>query len=47
MCKKASDKLRALARVPPYMARVTPYMAIEKKKVLMNSFFDSQLIAVH
>ena len=35
VCKKASSKLRALARV-------TPYMAIEKKKVLMNSFFDSQ-----
>ena len=34
-CKKASNKLRALARV-------TPYMAIWKKKVLMNSFFDSQ-----
>ena len=35
ICKKASNKLRALARV-------TPYMAIEEKKVLMNSFFDSQ-----
>ena len=35
ICKKASNKLRALARV-------TPYMSIEKKKILMNSFFDSQ-----
>ena len=31
--KKASNNLRALDRV-------RPYMAIEKKKVLMNSFFD-------
>ena len=36
-CKKASNKIRALARV-------TPYMAIEKKKILMNSFFDSQCV---
>ena len=35
ICKKASNKLRALARV-------TPYMAIERKNVLMNSFADSQ-----
>ena len=35
ICKKASNKLRALARV-------ISYMAIEKKKVLMNTFFDSQ-----
>ena len=34
VCKKASN-LRGLARV-------TPYMAIKKKKVLMNSFLDSQ-----
>ena len=33
ICKKVTKKLRALARV-------TPYMATEKKKVLMNSFFD-------
>ena len=32
ICKKASNKLRALAGV-------THYMAIEKKKVLINSFF--------
>ena len=32
ICKKVSNKLRALVRV-------TPYMTIEKKKVLMNSFF--------
>ena len=32
ICKKARNKLRTLARV-------TPYTAIEKKKVLMNSFF--------
>ena len=35
ICKKASNRLRALARV-------IPYMTIEKKKVLMNSFFDCQ-----
>ena len=35
ICKKPSNKLRALARIKPYIA-------IEKKKVLMNSFFDSQ-----
>ena len=35
ICKKASNKLRALARV-------TPYMTIKKEKVLMNSFFNSQ-----
>ena len=34
ICKKASKKLSALDRV-------TPYMAMEKKKVLMNLFFDS------
>ena len=35
LCKKASKKLRALARV-------TPYMNLEKKKVVMNSFFNAQ-----
>ena len=35
ICKKASSKLRALARV-------TPYMTIKKENVLMNSFFSSQ-----
>ena len=35
ICKKASNRLRALARVPPYMA-------IKNKKVSMNSFFDSR-----
>ena len=33
ICKKASNKLRALARV-------TPYMTIKKKEVLMNSQFN-------
>ena len=32
---KANKKLRALARV-------TPYMTLEKKKIVMNSFFDAQ-----
>ena len=35
ICKKASNKLGILARV-------TLYVAIEKKEVLMNYFFDSQ-----
>ena len=35
LCKKANNKLRALARA-------TPYMNIEKKKLLMNSFFNAQ-----
>ena len=35
LCKKANSKLRALARA-------TPYMNIEKKKLLMNSFFNAQ-----
>ena len=35
ICKRASNKLIVLARV-------TSYTTIEKKKVLMNSFFDSQ-----
>ena len=39
ICKKASNKLIALARV-------TPYMAIEKKKVLMKSFSTLNLITV-
>ena len=32
---KANKKLRALARV-------TPYMTLEKKKIVMNSFFNAQ-----
>ena len=35
LCKKANSKLRALART-------TPYMNIEKRKLLMNSFFNAQ-----
>ena len=33
---KANNKLRALARA-------TPYMSVEKRKILMNSFFNAQL----
>ena len=33
LCSKANNKLRALARA-------TPYMSVEKKKILMNSFFQ-------
>ena len=36
LCKKANNKLRALARAKPYMT-------IEKRKLLMNSFFNAQL----
>ena len=36
LCKKANKKVRALARA-------TPYMTIEKRKLLMNSFFNAQL----
>ena len=35
LCSKANDKLRALARA-------TQYMNVEKKKILMNSFFNAQ-----
>ena len=35
LCTKANNKLRALARA-------TPYMSLEKKKLLMNSFFNVQ-----
>ena len=35
LCTKANNKLRALARA-------TPYMSLEKKKLLMNSFFNPQ-----
>ena len=35
LCKKANNKLRALARA-------TPYMIIEKRNLLMNSFFNAQ-----
>ena len=34
LCNKTSKKLRALARV-------TPYMTLEKKKIVMNSFFNA------
>ena len=37
LCKKANKKLRALARI-------TPYMTLEKKKLVMNSFFNAQFI---
>ena len=35
LCKKANNKLR-------YLARATPYMSLEKKKLLMNFFFNAQ-----
>ena len=35
LCKKTNNKLRSLARS-------TPYMNIEKRKLLMNSFFNAQ-----
>ena len=35
LCKKADNLLRALARP-------TSYISLEKKKLLMNSFFDAQ-----
>jgi len=35
LCKKASRKINALARV-------TPFMNVQKKRVLMNAFFKSQ-----
>ena len=35
ICAKASSKLKALARI-------TPFMNIEKRKILMNAFFNSQ-----
>ena len=35
ICKKASGKLRALARV-------IPYMSVEKRKLIMNSLFNTQ-----
>ena len=35
LCKRANNKLRALARD-------TPDMTIEKRKLLMNSFFNAQ-----
>ena len=35
LCNKANKKLRALARV-------TSYMTLEKKKIVMNSFFNAQ-----
>ena len=36
LCNNANKKLKALARV-------TPYMTLEKKKIVMNSFFNAQL----
>ena len=36
VCKKANNKLRALARA-------TPYMTIEKRELVMNYFFNAQL----
>ena len=35
LCNKANKKLRALAKV-------TTYMTLEKKKIVMNSFFNAQ-----
>ena len=35
LCTKANNELRVLART-------TPYMSLEKKKLLMNSFFNAQ-----
>ena len=35
LCKKASKKINALARV-------SQYMNLSKRKILMNAFFDSQ-----
>ena len=35
LCNKANKKSRALIRV-------TPYMTLEKKKIVMNSFFNAQ-----
>ena len=35
LCNKTNKKLEALARV-------TPYMTLEKKKIVMNSFFNAQ-----
>ena len=35
LCSKTNNKLRALERA-------TPYMNVEKKKILMNSFFNAQ-----
>ena len=35
ICSKASDKLKALAKI-------VPFMNITKRKILMNSFFNAQ-----
>ena len=35
LCKKASRKINALSRI-------TPYMNVSKKRILMNTFFESQ-----
>ena len=39
LCKKANNKLRALART-------SPYKSLGKKKLLMTSFFSAQFITV-
>ena len=36
LCKKASKKIHALARI-------TPYMTVSERRILMNAFFRSQL----
>ena len=38
LCSKANNKLRELERV-------TPYMSVEKKKMMINSFFNAQFTA--
>ena len=38
ICKKASRKLNALARITPYMG----IRGIRKRRTLMNAFFKSQ-----
>ena len=40
LCCKANNKLRALATA-------TPYMSVEKKKILLNSFFNAQFNYCH
>ena len=35
LCNKTNKKLKAFARV-------TPYITLEKKKIVMNSFFNAQ-----
>ena len=40
ICKKASQKLNALARI-------APYMGIRKRRTLMNVFLNHSLIIAH